>query len=206
MRSKRVRWLTCTLLLVASARCARRPLQEGSSGPGPGQTAFHSEGKALFLAVDVRAAKLSGPDDFLPLYFVIANKDKAAVRIHREGITLETPSGTVLPLASSDEFWRDYTRSRQDVAMAQGFLDAVAGQFPEPPHHWMELEFFPPKDSPVAPRTTPVDLRFADVARGYLYFRTPDGGPFASGTYKLLVRPEGSDAAFIVDFKPYDTR
>jgi hypothetical protein len=70
----------------------------------------------------------------------------------------------------------------------------------------MELEFFPPKDSPVSPRTTPVDLRFADVARGYLYFRTPDGAPFASGTYKLLVRPEGSDAAFIVDFKPYDSK
>jgi hypothetical protein len=207
MRPTHVRRLACTILLLLVAldvRCARRPLYAGSSGPGPGQTGFHNDGKDLFLAVDVKAAKLAGPGNFLPLYFVIANREKAAVRIHRENLSVETPTGTVLPLASPEEFRHDYTRSRQDVAMAQGFLDAVAGQFPVPPHHWMELEFFLPKDSPTVPRTTPVDLRFADVARGYLYFRNPSAAPFPPGTYKLLVRPEGTDATFVVDFQPFE--
>jgi len=200
----RSRLTALALAGLLAAHCATRPLSVCSSGKGPGQTGFHNDGAQLFLAVDVRAAKLAGPGTFLPLYFIVANRDKAAVSVHRESFTLETPSGALLPLASPEEFRRDYTRSRQDVPLAQNILDAVAGGFPEPPHHWMELEFFPPKDSPVVARTTPVDVRFADVARGYLYFRSPDGAPFARGAYKLLVRPEGTDATFVVDFQPYD--
>jgi hypothetical protein len=190
-------------LLACFPSCIHRASLAGSSGPGPGQTAYHSEGSALFLGVDVRAASLAGRSEFLPLYLVVANKSRATLRVDRESFRVETPSGTVLPLVTPQEFRRDYTRSRQDEQMAQGFLDAVAGKFPEPPHHWIDLEFFPPKDSSVVPRTSKVDLRIADVARGYVYVRHPDGSPFPAGKYKLLVKPEGSEETYVVEFEPY---
>ena len=179
---------------------------EGTEGPRPGQTSFFNDGKELVLGVDVRASRIAGSLEFLPVQVVVLNRRKVELALARESFTLVRPDGVNLPVASPEEFWRDYHRVKADGHMGLPFLENVFGHYPSPPFHWASLDLFPEKFSGVIPRDG-LSLRFGDGTFGFVYFRHPAGeGPAPAGVYKLLFRPHGSDQTYVLDFVPYDAR
>jgi hypothetical protein len=170
--------------------------------------AFFNDGKILLFGVDIRAARTSGPSEFLPLQVILANHGKQALRIARESFVLERPDGTRLPTCTVSELRRDYHREMADRRLGEMFLDTIAGRFPEPPFHWQSIDFFPPRSGTgaAAPRND-IDLRFGDVVVGYLYFRQPSADlSGVRGMYKLVLTPGGTDTTFVVDLMPYELR
>jgi hypothetical protein len=190
--------------LAGAAACATHGARGGGSAePRPGQSSFWNEGSQLALGVDVRTTRLAGPVEFLPLAFVLLDKDQREITVSRESFILVRPDGVQLPAASVEEFWSDYPRPRADLRSARTFFETVFGRFPAPPYHWIEAEFFPERHSGVVPRQG-FTLRLADGIFGFLYFRHPaDRGPAPVGTYQLLLRPAGAERTFVLDFVPY---
>jgi hypothetical protein len=193
--------------LTATAACAPRSTPE----PGPqaiprARVEFFNDGKLLLLGVDVRAARINGPSEFLPLQVLLENRGKQTLRVERESFVLERPDGMLLPICSIQEFRRDYQRSLADTHLGAPFLDTIAGRFPEPPFHWQPMDFFPLRTEATAPRNA-IDVRFGDVVHGYIYFRQPNLDPRGlRGVYKLLMKPGGAETTFVVDLMPYDLR
>ena len=195
------------LVIVAAASCTTRTSGEAHAPrtPTPPLASF-SEGKALVIGVDVRAARLAGPSEFLPLQVIVADNGKRPLRLDRESFVLERPDGVRLPVCTVRELRHDYGRSLADAHLGSAFVETIAGRFPEPPFHWQPLDFFPLRTEATTPRDG-IDLRFGDVAIGYIYFRQPDLAPRAvHGAYKLLVKPGGDAATYVVDLIPYDLR
>jgi len=202
--------LACVLIagaLIAIAACA--PLATPESGSweiSRNRLEFVNEGKLLLLDVDVRAAKLTGPSEFLPLQVLVKNHGRQTLRVERESFVLERPDGMRLPICSIEEFHRDYHGGLSDTHLGAQFLDRIAGRFPEPPFHWQPMDFFPLRTGAAVPRDR-IDLRFGDVVYGYVYFRQPNLDPRGlRGVYKLLMKPGGTDTTFVVDLVPYALR
>jgi len=186
---------------LALAGCASSRPTSTDTLPSRGKTEFVSSGPQVSLVVGTRAARLSGPGEFLPLHLLVAVTGAAPVVLDREGITLELPDGRVLPLATAAEVRRDYRRSLADQRIVQSFVEHAGGAWPSPPFHWLALDMFPPAGGPV-PRAS-LELRQGQVATGNIYFRLGDGATPTPAWYKLLVRPRGAEAAFVVEFVPY---
>ena len=199
--------LVIVVTLAAAGSCAARTTATGDMrGNPPPKISFFNEGKHLVIGVDVRAARLTGPSEFLPLQVLVENNGRRALRLLRESFVLERPDGTRLPVSTSEEIRRDYRRALADAHLGTVFIDTISGRFPEPPYHWQPLDFFPLRTESTVPRDA-IDLRLADVTFGYIYFRQPNLAPRAlKGTYKLFVTFGGSDATYIVDLIPYDLR
>ena len=199
-----------TLLLLALAAAAMactsgaRRSEPGPSDPAlppRSKTDFFNSGTKLSFSVGTRAARLSGPQEFLPVHLVIANTGAASVTFDRESFVLELPDGLLVPLASADEVVRDYRRLRADRRIAEAFFENVGGAYPSPPFTWIPLELFPERHGPI-PRSD-LDIRQAQVTFGNIYFRVPEGAAAEDAWHKLLIRPRGAKTTFVVDFLPY---
>lgn len=200
-RTSRILVAAAWLLLVSCAASASRPKDE--KGPNPSATSFWNQGKEVIFGADLRAARITGPDAFLPVQVVLVNRTQRTLAVDPESFTLLRPDGTSLPVASPEEFWRDYRRAKADLRMGVPFLENVFGRYPAPPFHWSALELFPEKFSGGVPRQG-IALRFGEGTYGYLYFRQPgEEGAGGGGLYKLLLRPRGSDETYVLDFYPY---
>lgn len=192
-----------------SASCGRAKLETtpGATSPKFAATSYYNEGSTVYLVADTRASRLAGPDEnrFLPLFVAVENKTKDLWRVNRESFVLELPDRTSLPLATYEEFDRDYPRGRADLRAGEPFVRTLSMTFPQRmdngPFSWLPLDFFPIRGSGTFPRDE-VQIIAAQLALGYVYFRLPPDAP-TEGTFKLLFRPGGSDPTFIVDFEPY---
>lgn len=191
-------WVT----LLACAGSAPRSGTEG--GPSPAATSYFNHGKDVIVGADLRAARITGPEEFLPIQVAFVNRTHHTLVLDRESFVLVLPEGMNLPLASPEEFWRDYHRAKADLRMGIPFLENVFGSYPDPPFHWIELEFFPEKFSGGVPREQ-LELRFGEATHGYMYFRQPPGNGTPGGAYKLLVKPRAADVTYVLDFFPYRT-
>jgi hypothetical protein len=203
------RWIAimCVVLVCLAAGCATRSRPAGEDGggrlPPKSKLDFYNDGDTLLIGVGTRAARLSGPGEFLPLHVVVANKRKPEIVVNRESFTLELPDGTSLPLASVDEVQRDAGSMRSDRRLSASFFENIGGTLPVPPYRWIELDFFPVQNLGAIPRDS-VGLFRADVTFGTVYFRRAGFGELPdSGWHKLLFRPRGSDTTYVVDFVPY---
>jgi hypothetical protein len=168
-----------------------------------GVTDFSDEGKLWFIGVSVRAARLTGPQEMLPLNLVLVNKTAGPATVSRESFSVEMPDGTLLPVVSYDEFEQDYRRDRSDLRAGEEYVQRFTQRFSAPPFTWRELEFFPLRNSAVVARST-IDTRNGELLHGYLYFRSPsERDQFPEGRYKLLFQPRPGDDIFVVEFYPY---
>ena len=164
---------------------------------------YSSEGKQWFIGVNARVSRMTGPQEILPLQLLVVNKNAGPATITREGIVLETPSGTLLPVISYRQFDDDYDRDRADLKAGEEYEERFNGRFPEPPFTWRDLEFFPPRNSAIVPREK-IDTRNGELIHGYVYFGEPaPGQAFAQGRYKLLFKPAPGDETFVVELFPF---
>lgn len=193
------------LALAATISCATQRAPETTARrTSPTTLAYFNEGKLFVIGVDVRAARLAGPSDFLPLQIFLENHGKRPVRFERESLVLERPDGVRLPVCTNQEFRRDYRRSLADAHLGSPFIETISGRFPEPPFRWQPIDFFPPRSEGSAPRDG-IDVLLGDVVFGYVYFRQPNlESAGLKGVYKLLLKLGGSDAEYVVDLIPYD--
>ncbi len=166
-------------------------------------TSYFESGKDVFIGVDVRAARVGGPENLLPVLVTVVKQSDVPRRmdIGRESFVLQLPDNRRLPLATYGEYENDYRRGRVDRRLSVAYLESLTTRFPEPPFSWLPLDFFPLRASGTFPRES-VDLRVNQLTQGYLYFAMPGDAP-DEGRYNLLFTPQGSDTNYVVDFSPY---
>jgi len=199
----------CGVLLWLAA-CAPRPTASPKGVPDAAPsahltgTAYVEQGSRMFLAVDVRAARVQGPDEFLPLLLAIQPTRSGALVLDRESFSLELPDGRLLPLATYEEYVADYRRSLADERLGAEFLEVLRTRLPVQPFARIALDFFPSRRSGPAPRER-VELRASGVGVGYLYFRRPSSAPGA-GIHRLLVRPVGEETTYVIAILPYSSQ
>jgi hypothetical protein len=188
------------LLAAASAACSVAGREATPRPPNPAAMSFFNEGKQLCFGVDVRPSRIAGTGEALTAFqIVVVNKDLDLLEIDRESILIEGANGKVLPLASYEEFRKEYGRTAVDERAGQPFRDTMTGRFPSPPYELHELDFYPPRGTVRSPRES-IDLRRGDMAMGFVYFRLGELAPAPPlGRYKLLLRPKGMDT-FVLEF------
>lgn len=205
-RTPPVLYLILAFVLVAGCgprSLASDSLEDSRRSQGRSVTSFFNEGKAWFFGVDVRSARLSGPQDFLPMQVMIVTRGSNPDLLTRESFVLEIPGGKLLPLVSYSEFRAGYRRSRADLRIGAEFLENLTTRFSTPPFTWLPMDFYPPKNSPTVPRSR-IETRQGQLLYGYLYFRRPDPDePWPFGLYKLLFRSSASDDTYVVDLYPF---
>lgn len=198
------------VLAVASllGGCAGRSEIDRPDAPSSKLTAssYFQFGSELFLGVDVQAARIAKPKDYLPLYLVVVNSQNRSggIQVGRESLVVEFPDGSRLPAASYDEFEDEYTRGPRDIRMAETFVETLRTRFPAPPYSWQPLDFFPLRASGTFPRDS-IEVLPQYLVRGYVYFRLPEEASL-EGRFKLLLTPERSDTTYVVEFYPLSER
>lgn len=196
-----------SLVLAAGsllAGCAARSEIDRSDAPASKLTgsSYFQYGSELFLGVDVQAARIGKPTDYLPLYVVMVNSRKGSepFRVGRESFVVEFPDGSRHPAATYEEFEDEYGRGPRDVRMAETFVESLRTRFPSPPYSWQPLDFFPLRASGTFPRDS-IDVHPQYLVQGYVYFRLPEEADLR-GRFKLLLTPERSDTTYVVEFYP----
>jgi len=187
-----------------SGGCAGRGEIDRPDAPSSKLTgsSYFQYGSELFLGVDVQAARIARPTDYLPLYLVVLNSrnDSGAIRVGRESLVVELPDGRRLPAASYEEFEDEYTRGPRDLRMVETFVETLRTRFPAPPYDWQPLDFFPLRASGTFPRDS-IEVFPQYLVQGYVYFRLP-AEVSLEGRHKLLLTPERSDTTYVVEFYP----
>ena len=197
--------LTPLLAILASGCVGYR---HAPSGLGDGQakfakTSYINEGRVVHLIVDVRSPRLRGPSRWLGIQVAMLNVTKETLTLTPESFVLETPDRRTFPLASYEEFKRDYTKARLDNRVGEDFLESVRGRYPSPPYQKRPLEFFPPRDSGIPARDR-IDLRPGQMGVGWIYFSLPEESPLdENGRADLLVRPPGEDETWVIGIEAY---
>ncbi len=196
--------LGTALLSGCAGRRSNGPVRTGEEDITFSGTSFVNPGVGFDLIVDVRSAWVSDRQEFLPLLVAIRNKGKERIEFSKESFRLEGSGGTIIPLASNFEFERDYKRYRLDDRAGESFLETLNGRFPTPPFQKKMLEFYPPKESRIAPRDAQ-SIRQGEILVGYIYFRIPEEDFIGKdGRCKLLFRPKGHDNDYVLDLPVYN--
>lgn len=192
--------LVVLLAIPAALSACATPRRQGAERPlNPKASAFHNDGKQIYLGIDVRPFRLAPADQGLkPFQIAVVNKGLKQLDVSREGILLEGEDGRALALATEEEYLKSYGRTTLDAKAGEPFLETLQGRFPEPPWTWRDLEFFTPRTSASSPRDS-ISLRKGELAVGFVYFRTGELKPAASGRYKLVMKAKGLDP-FVVEF------
>lgn len=167
-------------------------------------TDYTTEGKTWFIGASIRASRMAGPTrSMIPVNMIIVNKDAGPKKISRESLVLETSDGTLLPMVSYEQYERDYRDDRSDQLAGIEWIERHTGRYPDPPFTWLELEFFPLRNTSVSPRDT-IDTRGRELLHGYVYFGKPsEDYEFPEGKYKLLFTPQPGPDTFVVELFPF---
>ncbi len=196
--------LVAVAILLASG-CVRQAQPRRPDDPSRKLTgtSYFESGRDLFIGVDVRAARVGGPENLLPLLVTVVKQsgEPARMDVGRESFVLQLPDNRRRPLATYGEYENDYRRGRVDQRLSDVYLTSLTTRFPDPPFSWLPLDFFPLRASGTFPRES-VDLRVNQLTHGYLYFAMPGDAP-DEGRYNLLFTPLGSETTYVVNFSPY---
>jgi hypothetical protein len=150
-----------------------------------GRTILRYTGPEVDAILSYRFANMNPGEDWLFLDISLTGNVRKAVEVKRDRISLRTPTGDIVPLASQQEFGEAYPQLASALARA-----AIAGE---------PLDYFPsrtPKglDFLVVPGTglalESVWVNDLDVAIGRLYFFLPSG--VQPGQYELRIDLEES--------------
>jgi hypothetical protein len=179
--------LAAALLAAATASCGTAAPSATPRLEQLGRTTLHYTGPKLDVVVSYRFADLNVGADWLFLDAAISGIGRTAVEVERGKVSVRTPGGAVVPLATQKEFGEAYgelagTLARADVAREP--LDYYPGRRPQ------GLDFLVAPGSGVSLLSAWVnDL---NVAFGRLAFHIPGG--VHAGPYELLIDVPGDTA------------
>jgi hypothetical protein len=206
--NRRIAIVGIMVLLALSLSCAKgkssRMSQPKETTRKASVTDYTTEGKTWFIGASIRASRMAGPTrSMIPVNMIIVNKDAGPNKINRESLVLETSDGTLLPVVSYEQYERDYRDDRSDQLAGIEWIERHTGRYPDPPFTWLELEFFPLRNTSVSPRDT-IDTRGRELLHGYVYFGKPsEDYEFPEGKYKLLFTPQPGPDTFVVELFPF---
>ena len=181
--------LAAALLAAATTSCTTAAPVTTPVVERLGSTTLHYHGPQLDVVVSFRFADLNLGANWLFLDVAISGQGRTAVEVTRDAISIGTPDGTAVPLATQKAFGEAYadlagTLARADVAREP--LDYFPGRRPQ------GLDFLVPPGSGISLLSAWVnDL---NVAFGRLAFFLPGGAQ--AGPYELRIDVPG-DAARI---------
>ncbi len=148
------------------------------------RAAYNNEG---YVILGYQAANRSQGGEWMLLEVGITLLDKApAFKLMRDAITLETPDGKTIPLASATEQRAGGTQALQKKASLQS--DSI-NYFPRPATQPCRIGFFAELNTPVMPFDE-VELSPLRACAGRLYFQIPGG--IALGQHWLNVKFQNS--------------
>lgn len=150
-----------------------------------GSAVLRYSGPEVAVVIGYRFATMSIGDDWLMLDTAITGTRGRSVEVSRDKVSLQLPSGDTVPLASQEEFAKDYGRLQNTIARAN-----IAS---EPLDYWVGrapclLNFFAAPGQGIAMLSNWVDDR--RVCTGRLYFFIPQG--IQPGHYTLGIDLEES--------------
>lgn len=187
--------------LLAGAGCITSPTirtVEAGSEPSPKLNPFvyYEQGNTLFLGVDTRAAGYERRA-LLPIGLGSANLSRGPITLHRESFVLEDEDGTRYPLASYEEFRREYRSSRTDRSLSNEFIGILTQRFATfTPRRWAPF----PSGGASAPANDQIELGRRHWNHTLLYFPVPPGG-VKGREFTLLVTPRDLPETMIVRFR-----
>ena len=206
--NRRIAIVGMVVLLALSLSCAKgkssRMSQPKETTRKASVTDYTTEGKMWYIGASIRASRMAGPTrSMIPVNMIIVNKDAGPNKISRESLVLEASDGTLLPVVSYEQYERDYRDDRSDQLAGIEWIERHTGRYPDPPFTWLELEFFPLRNTSVSPRDT-IDTRGRELLHGYVYFGKPsEDYEFPEGKYKLLFTPQPGPDTFVVELFPF---
>ena len=206
--NRRIATVGMMVLMALSLACAKgkssRMSQPKETTRKASVTDYTTEGKTWYIGASIRASRMAGPTrSMIPVNMIIVNKDAGSNKISRESLVLETSDGTLLPVVSYEQYERDYRDDRSDQLAGIEWIERHTGRYPDPPFTWLELEFFPLRNTSVSPRDT-IDTRGRELVHGYVYFGKPsEDYEFPEGKYKLLFTPQPGPDTFVVELFPF---
>ncbi|MGE5236405.1 MAG: hypothetical protein ACM3O7_08665 [Acidobacteriota bacterium] len=156
--------------LIALTGCSSAVPTETPGVDRMGEYVLRYRGPELEAAVGYRFAALSLGDDWLILDIAVSGADSGTTEIRRDRIFLRTPAGETVPLATQDEFAREYSRLRatlQREAITADPLDYFKARTP------CALQLFTAPGEGLAFDSTTVNDR--RVCSGQLFFLVPGG-------------------------------
>ncbi len=144
-----------------------------------GATAIVYKGPQLNLVLSYRFAKNNPEGDWLILDTVMTAA-AFPLEIPRTAISVRTPYGTVVPLASQQDFGEAYAKLAASVARATVFREPLGYLVP---HRVRRFDFFSPPGRHIVFESVWLDDWHNSY--GQLYFELPGG--VRKGNYELLI-------------------
>ncbi len=180
-----------TIVLTASAlgltACATSAPTGGGAVPA-GRYVVHSKTSQLDAVVGFRYAATHPDTSWLIIQLAATTPTGASISIPRSGISITTPAGTLVPLATQEQFTDAFGMLQPAVKQADIISDPM-GFFP-PNREPCDLGLFSIPGRGVT--HDDLNLDYHRACAGLLYFDLP--AATAAGRYTLMIRPkEGSE-------------
>jgi len=138
------------------------------------------EGQQLTAVVGYRYADQSIGHEWLLLDVALSTPYGKSAEISRDGISIQPPTGTAIPLASQKEFLQSLGKLKPEIQHAKLINDPL-GYFPDDGRAYSPLEFFTLPGRHVVQRTH--SLSSNRVYHGLLFFHIPQ--TVTPGTWSL---------------------
>jgi hypothetical protein len=152
-----------------------------------GATAIVYKGPQVDVALSYRFAKLNPTGRWLLLDTAMTAAAET-IEVPRTAIALRTPDGAVVPLATQQEFGKDYPQLAAMIARANVSREPLNYLIP---HRYRRIGYFAERGHGLAWPSVWLDQRHN--AFGRLFFQLPDG--IQKGNYELLIKLPKSQVA-----------
>lgn len=176
-----------TILLAGSAvglsACATSA-PAGTEATPVGRYVVHSKTEHLDAVVGFRYAATHPGTQWLVLQFAATTPTGSSISIPRSGISVMTPDGGQVPMATQAQFTDAYGMLQPVVHQARIIRDPM-GYFP-PNREPCDLDFFSAPGRAVT--YDELNLDYHRACAGLIYFGLPS--PVAPGRYTLVIRPK----------------
>ncbi len=152
-----------------------------------GATAVVYNGPQVDVALSYRFAKLNPTGRWLLLDTAMTAAANT-IEVPRTAIAVRTPDGTVVPLATQQEFGNDYPQLASMIARANTSREPLNYLIPQ---RYRRIGYFAERGHGLAFPSVWLDQRHN--AYGRLFFKLPDG--IQKGNYELLINLPQSQVA-----------
>ena len=177
--------VAAALLLLGAAVASAGPTVTEETRQA-GATVIVYTGPKIDIAISYRFVKLNPSGTWF--FLDTAMTASAPIEIPRTAISLRTPSGAVVALASQEEFGKDYPRLAGELIRASVTREPMAYLIP---HKYRRLDFFTEPGRGLAFPSVWLDEWHNNYGR--LFFQLANG--IQSGNYELLIDLHDSQVA-----------
>jgi hypothetical protein len=165
-----------SLLFGATLRANTTPVDQIRQA---GATAVVYQGPQLDVAVSYKFPRLNPEGKWLLLDTTMAAR-KSPLLIPRSAISVRTPDGTVVPLASSSQYFKAYPQLAWNITRDNAIREPLGLPIPR---RYRPLRYFPPRGFGLTFDAAWVD--YWHDSYGRLFFELPGG--VHKGRYELLI-------------------